>query len=230
MSINLRTLLSNTVTAIKNKLNIDSFTWGEFDSKLEEAVNGADAFSKAFFEEGSIDANELNIKTGRLIIPNGIKKICASCLKYCTFTNVTFPDSVETIEASAFEYGELTHVTLGNGVKSIGESSFRYCKNLKTVNLNDKLTSVGERAFQGTKITDVTFPKGVTTIPNTLFLENQLTSMRFPNHEAVPTFSDTSSVSWFSDSTAVYVPAKLLSAWKAADIWNKHSNNIYAIS
>lgn len=229
MSINLRTLLSNTVTAIKNKLNIDSFTWGEFDSKLEEAVNGADAFSKAFFE-GNISAKDISSTTDSIEIPNGIKKIAARCFSYCKFTEITIPDSVETIEASAFEYGGLTHVTLGNGVKSIGESSFRYCENLKTVNLNDKLTSVGERAFQGTKITDVTFPKGVTTIPNTLFMENQLTSMRFPNHEAVPTFSDTSSVSWFSDSTAVYVPAKLLSAWKAADIWNKHSNNIYAIS
>lgn len=230
MSINLRTLLSNTVTAIKNKLNIDSFTWGEFDSKLEEAVNGPDAFSKAFFEEGSISASNIDSTTGSIEIPNGIKKIAARRFSYCKFTEITFPDSVETIEASAFEYGELTYVTLGNGIKSIGENSFRYCENLKTVNLNDKLTSVGERAFQGTKITSVTFPKGITTIPNTLFMENQLVSMRFPNHEVVPTFSDDSYINWIGDSTGIYVPAKLLSAWKAADKWNKYSNHIYAIS
>ena len=59
MSINLRTLLSNTVTAIKNKLNIDSFTWGEFDSKLEEAVNGDNEQYITLFSNESLDTLRL---------------------------------------------------------------------------------------------------------------------------------------------------------------------------
>lgn len=66
MSINLRTLLSNTVTAIKNKLNIDSFTWGEFDSKLEEAVNGDNEQYIALFSDEDLDT---------LRLPEGITKL-----------------------------------------------------------------------------------------------------------------------------------------------------------
>lgn len=38
--LNIRTLLSKTVTAIKEKLSIDSFTWGEYEDKLAEAISG----------------------------------------------------------------------------------------------------------------------------------------------------------------------------------------------
>lgn len=46
--LNIRSLLSKTVTAIKEKLSIDSFTWGEFEDKLAEAMSGG----------GSVDLSE----------------------------------------------------------------------------------------------------------------------------------------------------------------------------
>ena len=103
--INLRTLLSKTVSAIKEKLGVDSFTWAQFETKLSEAMNGADAFSKAVFEDGSVsfgktegDGRDLNI-----VVPNGISKIGLGIFyKNARLKTIVIPQSVETIEKNAF--------------------------------------------------------------------------------------------------------------------------------
>lgn len=43
--LNMRELLSISVSAIKQKLKIDSFTWGEYEEKLQEAMEGAEVIT-----------------------------------------------------------------------------------------------------------------------------------------------------------------------------------------
>lgn len=104
MSINIRTLLSKTVSAIKEKLGINSFTWGEFEAKLDEAVKGADEFSKAFFEENLLKLSNSSFSdTQKIVVPAGITKICACRFQdACFFSSITFPNTVNLIENNAF--------------------------------------------------------------------------------------------------------------------------------
>lgn len=104
MSINIRTLLSKTVSAIKEKLGINSFTWGEFEAKLDEAVNGADEFSKAFFEEGVLRSEGAGgSNQTKIVVPAGITKICANRFwDVSLVASITFPNTVNLIEDHAF--------------------------------------------------------------------------------------------------------------------------------
>lgn len=55
--LKIRELLSRSVTAIKNKLKIDSFTWEDYESKLNEAMQGESNlnFATAEITTGSSD-------------------------------------------------------------------------------------------------------------------------------------------------------------------------------
>ena len=74
-------------------------------------------------------------------------------------------------------------VIIENGVTSIGEMAFYYCTSLTDVTIGNGVTSIGDDAFSDCRsLTSVTIPNSVTSIGNAAFYYcTSLTSVTIPN-------------------------------------------------
>ena len=133
-----------------------------------------------------------------LIIPDGVTYIGRAAFVGCnSLTSVTIPDSVESIGEYAFyECGGLISVTIPKSVTSIYDRAFDDCSRLENVYISDvaawcKIYFVGYEAnplryannlyLNGTLVTDVVIPDGVTKISDYLLSCNSLTSVTIPD-------------------------------------------------
>lgn len=113
-------------------------------------------------------------------------------------TELTIPDEITSIPAFTFyNFGNLTSVTIPNTVTGIGESAFSGCRNLKTVSYNGNITgwcsinglnnlmgSIADATLfiNGSKLTELTVPDGLTDIPAYAFRNcGNLTSLTIPD-------------------------------------------------
>ena len=113
-------------------------------------------------------------------------------------TDLVIPDGVTSIGTNAFcGCSSLTSVTVPNSVTSIGNSAFDYCNNLKEVYITDiaawckivfevypsnPLYYAHNLYVNGTLVTDLVIPDGVTSIGNGAFIHcSNLTSVTIPN-------------------------------------------------
>lgn len=84
------------------------------------------------------------------------------------------PDS--SIHDDNFNFAEITEVNIEAKLTSIGEAAFSGCKNLTTINLPDTITEMEYGVFEGcTALESIAFPRGMTEIPMTTF--NACTSL-----------------------------------------------------
>lgn len=90
-------------------------------------------------------------------------------------TTAKLPDSMVTIPANTFYNTGLTEISIPKSVTTIGNYAFGTNPDLKTVTFekdedgNCALTTLGNGAFNGTGITSISIPKGVTSLSAYLF-------------------------------------------------------------
>ncbi|GMH67150.1 hypothetical protein TL16_g04605 [Triparma laevis f. inornata] len=91
-------------------------------------------------------------------------------------TEVRLPESLVDLGSledsdGVFEDCEmLVKVVLGSNVKLLGRESFRGCKNLKTVQIKEGLTSIGKWAFgKNAVLEDITLPKSANNVGDNCF-------------------------------------------------------------
>ena len=134
-----------------------------------------------------------------ITIPNGVTSIDDYTFSNCSsLTSITIPNSVTSIGERAFNgCSSLTSITMPNSVTSIGDYAFSNCSSLKGVYITDLVKwcgiSFGSRYtnplyyahqlyLNGTLITDLVIPEGVTSIGSWAFYYcNSLTSVTIPD-------------------------------------------------
>ena len=164
---------------------------------------------------------------GKDIIPAGLFRNCDN------LTSLTIPDSVTTIGNRAFYYcSSLTSVTIPDSVTTIGEQAFRNCRSLTSVTIGDSLTTIGNNAFwYCDSLTSVTIPDSVTTIGEDAFYEcSSLTSV-YCKATTPPSLGDDAFTYYnygyvLNIGCAIYVPAKSVEAYKAAENWSEYASYI----
>ena len=132
-------------------------------------------------------------------IPDGVTSIGDDAFRGCSgLTSATIGNGVTSIGDSAFyNCRGLTSVTIGNGVTSIGDQAFYGCSGLKAVYISDlaawcrisfssdysnPLSYAHNLYLNGTLVTDVTIPDGVTSIGMYAFYDCRgLTDVTIPN-------------------------------------------------
>ena len=120
-----------------------------------------------------------------LIIPDGVTGIDSFAFFRSsakdTITSVVIPDSVTSIGFYAFGgLSELKSIDLGNSVTSIGDSAFRSTQ-LTSVEMPNSVTSIGQLAFWYTPLTSVVIPDSVTSIGDSAFNSTALESVVIPD-------------------------------------------------
>ena len=103
-------------------------------------------------------------KLEHLTLPDTLKTLGSfgSCSK---LKEVIIPDSVsKTYESLFVGCTSLTKIKLPKGMKEIKQYDFTNCKNLRTLDIPEAVTTVSMSAFSGTKLKKITLPKNVTTI------------------------------------------------------------------
>lgn len=93
------------------------------------------------------------------IIETGSDKLIAGC------SATKIPDGIKTIGHSAFSrITSLYSIKLPDGIREIEAASFLQCVNLESIDLPQTLQAIGESAFEGTALSEITIPSNVNDI------------------------------------------------------------------
>ncbi len=143
----------------------------------------------------------------------------------CTnLTSITIPESVESIEFEAFSNClNLTSITFSGSVKKIGLQAFDHCESLTSITFPEGLTSIESNAFCScTSLQSIIFPKSLTRIDGMVFQAcSMLKSLKIQS-TTPPTLSD----GWIWYDGTIYVPSSAVNAYKTADVWKDHADQI----
>lgn len=119
----------------------------------------------------------------RVNLPPRLADIGWEAFRASGLTNLTLPDSVTNLGGFAFAgCTELRQASLGNGLKAINKSTFENCAQLAQLTFGQSLISIGDFAFAGSGLTNLTIPDGVRSIAAFAFNRcAHLTHVTLPN-------------------------------------------------
>lgn len=116
-------------------------------------------------------------------LPNGLEKFWNNAFNGCTaLNNIVMPSTVEAIYDYVFQdCTSLSNVTLNEGCTTLGHHVFRNCP-LAAVTFPKTLGSIGEYAFEGTKLKTVDLSNTeITSLPKGCFYNcQQLNDVKLP--------------------------------------------------
>jgi len=140
-----------------------------------------------------------------ITIPEGITTIEENVFCNCTsLKSIKLPSTLTTIDQGAFSNSGIRKIILSDRVNKIGmylfdgcsklesvklpkdmkvlpDCTFWNCKSLKKITLPNKLTKIGDAAFDFSGLTSITIPNSVTTIGDFAFANcNNLKSITIP--------------------------------------------------
>ena len=125
----------------------------------------------AFIDEGAFASAQITSVT----LPSHLRNVGKGAFVGARITSLTLPDAFESMDDTAFWYmPKLERVDLG-GATMLPDSAFRYDKSLAEVNFRpdlNRLTDVGDYAFDGSALVSVSLPNSVTSIGKGAFAGN----------------------------------------------------------
>lgn len=183
-------------------------------------------------------------KLQKVTLPNTITTIGIKAFYVCeSLTSIDLPQAVTVINSSAFvNCTNLESIIIGNNVTRIGQDAFYDCLHLSSIEIPASVISIGERAFLGCtrlksvklgdgikkirkqcfqccfKLQSVIIGKNVQTIEDYAFNSCEKLSSITCYAEIPPTCGD-KVFDKVDNSIPLYVPAKSVSAYGAADVW-----------
>lgn len=105
-----------------------------------------------------------------IVVPDGVTKIDSRAFDTCIYLqSITIPNSVTSIKDSAFRLCDLKTIELPESITEIGEYAFYANFDLVLTKLPENLISLGAHAFNGTNLLITELPKGITEIPISAF-------------------------------------------------------------
>jgi hypothetical protein len=156
-------------------------------------------------------------------LPKGLKKLANSTFQNCSsLYKVLIPASMTTIGKAAFMGCSMLMYISFRRVTSIGEDAFRDCTCLEKVNLPANITEINYRAFQGCKsLTTVRMGNSVESLFSHAFGDCPALKEVYCPMEKIPSTSADVFEGTPLQQATLYVPASLLTAYKAVTPWKE---------
>lgn len=100
-----------------------------------------------------------------LVLPKKLQTISSYAFQHCKLRSVIWNEDLNYIGASAFGSNDFEEISIPGCLKSSGFLSFSSCKLLKKVELQEGVTIVGDRCFEGCeKLSKVILPSTLTRL------------------------------------------------------------------
>ncbi|MDR1067165.1 MAG: leucine-rich repeat protein [Clostridiales bacterium] len=166
---------------------------------------------------------------GDITFPAGgkLKTIGERAFRLCgSLTNLTLPEGLTTLGPGAFLlcYG-LESVKLPSSLTVLAEETFMNCSELSIVNFSSGLVSIGPDAFENAAITNISLPATVSFIGHRAFIGcSSLKTMTIQYEAAVIEPGAGGMPLGSIQLDTLYVPEKLVSAYKNHSYWKNYQN------
>jgi hypothetical protein len=170
----------------------------------------------------SNDISGCNIhKDTKLIGPNAFSG--------CDFESIVLPEGLKSICAYAFDdCRSLKSIDVPNQVTYIGENTFYYCTGLESITLSSGLTTIAPFTFYGCDIKEIVIPEGVTTLEPYAFSGSKVESITLPaslKRIGVSAFAENRNFSMYGVAKNVYITD--LEAWYGIEFESSHANPLW---
>ena len=121
-----------------------------------------------YYDGGNVLENIEELK-----IAEGIEEIGENAFRCCfNLRSIELSNSIKVLGESVFQECEkLEKIVIPNNIVVIPAFAFSNCFELKEIILSDKVERIENDAFPGTKITNITLPKSMNFIDETVFCD-----------------------------------------------------------
>ncbi|EAY01039.1 surface antigen BspA-like [Trichomonas vaginalis G3] len=110
------------------------------------------------------------MKSGPVIIPEGIVEIGYASLSACLITSITLPTTLKTIYEFGLQAILITEIDIPDSVTSIKYSAMQGCTQLKRVKLPSSIVELGGGAFKNTGLASIELPDSLKIINSECFV------------------------------------------------------------
>ena len=115
----------------------------------------------------------------------------------------------------------MENITLPDGITEICPKTFSYCKGLKSIDIPDSVTSIGEYAFNNSGVLKITIPQAVSVIEQEAFSFSALETLNiYSTNLSVKQYA-------FKGSCLNEVNTNSIESWCGYSFFNSSSNPIY---
>lgn len=177
LTINVTTTKLDLGEATLNELNADIFIPSHDESyKCHKLALNDITFPKTkltlvFSESTKQDEN-------KMVLPAQLLSNITGKIK-----TVSIPEGYDRIANGAFSnenaQSVLENVNLPKGLTLIGKNAFQNCNQIKSIELNEGLENIGEKAFYGTSLESVKFPSSLKIINDCAFANCHIYNLKF---------------------------------------------------
>ena len=149
-------------SAFKDCSSLESMTL-PFIGRDSDSTNDNTCYLGYIFGGDNADANETSVPTSlkTIALHEGIDRIGLKSCQETRIKNVILPDSLETVGLYSFyNCQDLENVTFNSSSKLnlIAALAFAYCAKLKTFDIPETVTYIGNYAFEQTGLTSIVIP------------------------------------------------------------------------
>lgn len=141
---------------------------------------------------------------------------------------VVIGDGITNLVSYAFRQAEnIQEVIIGEGVTKIGNSAFWGCSGIRNFQFPSTLDTLEDQAFRSCAyIKSIILPASVKYIGTWAFAYCYIDIGSIVCHAATPPICGNEAFYEIRTSTPLHVPARSVSAYQAADVWNSFTNII----
>lgn len=219
--LKIKELLSQDVALIKEKLGLESYTWGEHNDKLKEALLSDSDVLKSFISDGG---NAAYVSAA----VKDITTIRGYAFGYCSTLQTVYFPSVTSIGTGAFTSCSNLKTVNFPVATDIGSSAFSFCNKLTSVYF-PVVTNVGKEAFCGcSNLETADFPVATSIKSQAFYMCKTLSRVYLRNAETVCTLASKNAFEG-ANNAYIYVPSALVDSYKTATNWTNYADRILPI-